>query len=285
MRAGNAEDDFSLGVYGKHLHVHSQKEWCVSPRLADLELALRTWTEARDPESNNVFSKKTDIASATLPFDMANIVPSPLLFGHLGNHIIDSHLGQSLVEKWRWTALLESEIPENFQGHLSPAQSKLCKKLQAQLNKLPPSLSPMQRLSLTPVPFLTSDKFSLLKAQFGTNEVLRSMKDQQLWPAIEDKSKYTLEYVKTHTCGWTVGPFDFCGHAHVIGEGARGQFKGLCFWHQDMTDKKKLLMKHSWDVRSQYPEGMHKLNLASLEAEKKWRQSRKKQIQEAILSA
>ncbi|KAJ7631996.1 hypothetical protein DFH06DRAFT_1140340 [Mycena polygramma] len=71
---------------------------------------------------------------------------------------------------------------------------------------------------------------------------------QQQWKHV-DQSKYLMEYVKKRSLRWTVGPADFCGHAHVIGQGIRGQLKGFCFWHQDMSDKQKLLMKTNWTAQ------------------------------------
>ncbi|KAJ7178028.1 hypothetical protein C8R46DRAFT_1188145, partial [Mycena filopes] len=32
---------------------------------------------------------------------------------------------------------------------------------------------------------------------------------EQLWPAVNEKAKFEIKYIKTHTLGWTVGPCDF----------------------------------------------------------------------------
>ncbi|KAJ7680770.1 hypothetical protein DFH06DRAFT_1164140 [Mycena polygramma] len=380
MLAGNAPDDFSLGAnvkdqldYGKHLRVHAQKEWHVNPRLANLvreynQLAINTRKEAQDLSRANIFIQKTDITTAIHPFDLSNIAPALLQFGHLGDRILDSYRGRSLVEKKRWANLLANEIPENIMTvspkFLSKPQKKLRQTLDQFMKTLPDSLSPFQRLALTPTPCLSADEIQLLEAQFGTvnpitkyfqelrHNILKNMKGAKrsestkpklpfqfdpdslsllpeserpsrlpvillrvknekrgkVWTVLEppwievlkkvkvgnknkmigtgqwkhvDESKYLMEHVKKRSLGWTVGPADFCGHAHVIGQGIRGRSKGLCFWHQDMPDKQKLLMKANWTARSKYPSGMRHLEHASLGAEKQWRTSRQTSIRQA----
>jgi hypothetical protein len=58
------------------------------------------------------------------------------------------------------------------------------------------------------------------KTQRNTTQLVGT--GNQLWPPV-DKSKHLIEYVKRKTLGWTVGPADFCGNAHIIGEGGRGR--------------------------------------------------------------
>ncbi|KAJ7501852.1 hypothetical protein B0H11DRAFT_1991418 [Mycena galericulata] len=350
MLEGNTSDDFSLGAsvqdqkeYSTHLRVHGKKEWHVSPQLAELvrdynDIAIRTKVEAQDSANrSNIFIPKADIASATHPFDLSNIAPTLLCFGHLG---------ELIVGKKRWTALLKDEIPDDLMTcnvhFLSAGQKKLRKALHNYVRRLPCDLSPFQRLSLTPIPCLSLEELNLLSLQFGNtnpvaqyfrdyqNEVLHNLtgakrpptmtpklpfrldlqslsllpdprrpcrlptnllhiKNQkrgkiwtvleapwmeqqkrvevgpngkskkmqvntglQLWPKVEDSWKFLISYIKTKTLGWTVGPCDFCGHGHVIGTGVRGRFKGLCFWHQDMSDEQMLLMQKNWTSRSQW---------------------------------
>ncbi|KAJ7631995.1 hypothetical protein DFH06DRAFT_1337513 [Mycena polygramma] len=189
MLAENAPDDFSLGTnvkdqldYGKHLRVHAQKEWHVNPRLAKLvreynRLAINTLQEAQDlPLLANIFIKKTDITAAIHPFDLSNIAPVLLQFGHLGDQILDSYKGRSLVETKRWANLLANEIPENImtvsRKFLSKPQKKLCQTLEHFTKMLPDSLSPFQRLALTPTPFNPITKYF----QELRHDILKNMK-------------------------------------------------------------------------------------------------------------
>ncbi|KAJ6580591.1 hypothetical protein B0H10DRAFT_1962501 [Mycena sp. CBHHK59/15] len=82
---------------------------------------------------------------------------------------------------------------------------------------------------------------------------------EHLWALIPDKNKHTIEYVKKHTLGWTVGLYDFTGHGQRIGQGGRGL---------DLTDKQKILAKCNWECQSTYPLGMRKLDLVSWRREK-----------------
>jgi hypothetical protein len=66
------------------------------------ELAISTRREAQDPKlQNNIFVKKTDMASAVHPFDLSNIAIPLLTFGHLGSEIVGPD---------RWKNLLTQEI-------------------------------------------------------------------------------------------------------------------------------------------------------------------------------
>jgi hypothetical protein len=63
------------------------------------DIAIRTRMEAQDTTNqSNIFVPKADIASATHPFDLSNIAPSLLCFGHLG---------ELIVGEQRWAALLK----------------------------------------------------------------------------------------------------------------------------------------------------------------------------------
>ncbi|KAJ7456743.1 hypothetical protein B0H11DRAFT_2200061 [Mycena galericulata] len=321
MLEGNTSDDFSLGAsmqdqieYSTHLRVHGKKEWHVSPRLAELvrdynDIAICTRVEAQDSANrSNIFVPKADIASATHPFDLSNIAPTLLCFGHLG---------ELIVGKKRWTALLKDEIPDDLMTlaqYFRDYQNEVLHNLTGA--KRPPTMTPklpfrldLQSLSLLPDPrrpcrlptnllHIKNQKrgkiWTVLEApwmeqqkrvEVGPNGKSKKMQVNtglQLWPKVEDSWKFLISYIKTKTLGWTVGPCDFCGHGHVIGTGVRGRFKGLCFWHQDMSDEQMLLMQKNWTSRSQYPEGTRKLDQASLGAEKRWKLSRAKTIRDTV---
>ncbi|KAJ7508976.1 hypothetical protein B0H11DRAFT_1901747 [Mycena galericulata] len=177
MLEGNTSDDFSLGAsvqdqieYSTHLRVHGKKEWHSE------DIAICTKVEAQDSANrSNIFVPKADIASATHPFDLSNIAPTLLCFGHLRELIV----GQK-----RWTALLKDEIPDDLMTcnihFLSAGQKKLRKALHNYVRRLPCDLSPFQRLSLTPIPCLSLEELNLLSLQFGnTNPVAQYFRDYQ----------------------------------------------------------------------------------------------------------
>ncbi|KAJ7812341.1 hypothetical protein B0H13DRAFT_1926163 [Mycena leptocephala] len=124
---GFSAERWFLVEYGKYSCSWSER----------MELAISTRREAQDPKlQNNIFVKKTDMASAVHPFDLSNIAIPLLTFGHLGSEIVGPD---------RWKNLLAQEIPND----LMDASCQLLTKN---------SLSPMQRLSLTPIPLLSPDE-------------------------------------------------------------------------------------------------------------------------------
>jgi hypothetical protein len=52
-----------------------------------------------------------------------------------------------------------------------------------------------------------------------------------------------------------------------------------------MTIPQMHLMRRNWEARSDYPHGMRKIDLPSLQAEKQWQNSRHKMIKDAVKSA
>ncbi|KAJ7037365.1 hypothetical protein C8F04DRAFT_1180443 [Mycena alexandri] len=264
MLEGNTSDDFSLGAsvqdqieYSTHLRVHGKKEWhglqctplpfnMLQPLLTKSEdIAIRTRVEAQDTTNrSNIFVPKADIASATHPFDLSNIAPSLLCFGHLG---------ELIVGEQRWAALLKNEIPDNLMTlarYFRDYQNKVLRNLTGA--KRPPTMTPK-------LPFrIDRESLSLLPepqrpCRLPTNLLrIKNQKRGKIWTVLE--------------APWM----------------EQRVFKGLCFWHQDMSDEQKLLMQKNWTSRSQYPEGMRKLDQASLGAEKKWKSSRGKTIRDTV---
>ncbi|KAJ7164048.1 hypothetical protein C8R43DRAFT_946839 [Mycena crocata] len=241
-----------------------------------------------------LFFKKTDMSLAKHPFDLANISLSLLLIGHLGDHITDSHHGSSLHKTKQWETLL-SQIPPDLMttpaSRLTVGQQKLKDKIAARMKLLPNDLSPLQRLSLTPSPCLTPDEISLLKSQFGDINLITKYfrtvemrfcevpihlptflhkigkeKQGKIWTVLRP---LFMESKKRVVVGFD--PIKDQNITQLVSSGQQlwlevpdsSKFKGLCFWHEGMSDKQKLLMKRNWVAQSQYPEGMRKMDLDS----------------------
>jgi hypothetical protein len=93
------------------------------------------------------------MADAPWPFDLADLAPAVLLFGHLGPVIADN-----------WDSIYAQE-----------AVQATTKEMRDLYNKLPVTLTKKQRLSLKPMVDLSDDEKSFLLATYGstTNPIVR----------------------------------------------------------------------------------------------------------------
>ncbi|KAJ6623254.1 hypothetical protein B0H10DRAFT_2187153 [Mycena sp. CBHHK59/15] len=139
----------------------------------------------------------------------------------------------------------------------------------------PPFISQSSRMQVVPSGCLD---WLTINISRNTKKRLETLHDPLFTPqSTQLHHEYTINYIKTHTKGWTVGPYDFVGHGRSIQYGS-SSFIGLCFWHPDLSAGQMLAMKSSWDARSRYPQGMRKLAINQLTAEKNWRNKTKSTI-------
>jgi hypothetical protein len=93
-------------------------------------------------------------------FDLAELAPAVLLFGHLG---------PSIVKDW----------PQLFEREASQATTA---KMRTLFKKLPPHLTEAQRLSLKPIVDLTDDELSFLTTTFGSKNPIISYLEKREAP-------------------------------------------------------------------------------------------------------
>ncbi|KAJ6540076.1 hypothetical protein DFH09DRAFT_1090082 [Mycena vulgaris] len=268
-RNRNAPGEFAISaslkeqlVYPTKLRVHGKARATVSKCLAEAVrkynvrkynlASKRTHEEASKP----IFSRNNSLMSVDEhPFDLAELTPGLLLYGHLGNLIVGEH----------WDELLTQ----------SKADLKRDRILVEELNVLPAHLTRLQRLSLTPLTHLTEPEIALLRDSFGINPItayfnklyaskntpkvkinraeLSLFRDpienycptrlyavpqtnKTVWTLLDIPHRTedlqdvacfsqaelhirTFKHVKENTKGWTVGPLDFCGHGRVFNNG------------------------------------------------------------------
>ncbi|KAJ6602608.1 hypothetical protein DFH09DRAFT_1068992 [Mycena vulgaris] len=159
-RNRNAPGEFAISaslkeqlVYPTKLCVHGKARAPVSKRLAEAVpkynlASKRTHEEASKP----IFSRNNSLMSVNEhPFDLAELMPGLLLYGHLGNLIVGEH----------WDELLTQSKANLKRDHI----------LVEELNALPAHLTRLQRLSLTPLTHLTEPEIALLRDSFGINPI------------------------------------------------------------------------------------------------------------------
>ncbi|KAJ7814015.1 hypothetical protein B0H14DRAFT_2604459 [Mycena olivaceomarginata] len=134
--------------YSRMLSVH-KRQWCyMSQRKKRLVLQYNRLS------CQSHISTTTDaMKNAPWPFDLADLAPAVLLFGHLGPAIVDN-----------WDSMYNQE-----------AVLATTAEMRDLYRKLPATLTQIQRLSLKPMVDLTSDEKSLLIATYGstTNPIVR----------------------------------------------------------------------------------------------------------------
>ncbi|KAJ7147567.1 hypothetical protein C8R43DRAFT_953225 [Mycena crocata] len=239
MQAGNKQDEFSLGTsiqdqisYTETLRVHGKKEWHASSRLdshhgsslhktkqwetllSQIPPDLMTTPASRLTVGQRKLKDKIAARMKLLPNDLSplqrlSLTPSPCLTPDEIS-LLKSQFGDiNLITKYfRTVEMRFCEVPIRLPTFLH----KMGKEKQGKIWTV---LRPL---------FMESKKrvvvgFDPIKDQNITQLVSSG---QQLWLEVPDSSKYLIEYVKKHTLGWTVGPFDFCGNACIISEGVRG---------------------------------------------------------------
>ncbi|KAJ7070375.1 hypothetical protein B0H15DRAFT_807095 [Mycena belliarum] len=296
--------------YVETLRTHGRKRTYVSPVEAALidsynEASLNTWDESFKSQASsskqNLFShaRQTDMSKVLFPFDMGNVRSSVTKFGHLGP-IIAGDFWPTILEELGASPTILSKLEKDFR--------KLPKVIpEAQLLALKPQhlLEPYEREALpalmgeeNPIAtYFKQPRFSkkpythLVKMETRTGFIwttlippfislatrMRSRKnaDAKFKPldtvqGEHIRDEYTIDYIKNHTKGWTVGPYDFVGHGRT-GHYGGSSFVGLCFWHPDLSAGEMLALQASWDARSRYPVGMRKLAKDQIEPEKTWR--------------
>ncbi|KAJ7083051.1 hypothetical protein C8R43DRAFT_965420 [Mycena crocata] len=226
MQAGNKQDEFSLGTsiqdqisYSETLRVHGKKEWHASSRLdshhgSSLHKTKQweTLLSQIPPDLMTTPASRLTVGQRKLKDKIAApsfIDPSPCLTPDEIS-LLKSQFGDiNLITKYfRTVEMRFCEVPIRLPTFLH----KIGKEKQGKIWTV---LRPL---------FMESKKrvvvgFDPIKDQNITQLVSSG---QQLWLEVPDSSKYLIEYVKKHTLGWTVGPFDFCGNACIISEGVRG---------------------------------------------------------------
>ncbi|KAJ7171894.1 hypothetical protein C8R43DRAFT_944434 [Mycena crocata] len=257
MQAGNKQDEFSLGTsiqdqisYSETLRVHGKKEWHASSRLGKLVcdynipitvapctkpsngkhyclkylLILMTTPASCLTVGQRKLKDKIAARMKLLPNDLSplqrlSLMPSPCLTPDEIS-LLKSQFGDiNLITKYfRTVEMRFCEVVKGF--HLNSTQPI---RLPTFLHKIGKEKQGKIWTVLRPL-FMESKKrvvvgFDPIKDQNITQLVSSG---QQLWLEVPDSSKYLIEYVKKHTPGWTVGPFDFCGNACIISEGVRG---------------------------------------------------------------
>ncbi|KAJ7867229.1 hypothetical protein B0H14DRAFT_2572985 [Mycena olivaceomarginata] len=257
MLEGNTSDDFSLGAsvqdqieYSTHLRVHGKKEWHKKLRKMLHDFIRRL---------------PCDLS----PFQRLSLTPIPCLSLDEMN-LLSLEFGNT------------NPVAQYFRDY----QNKVLRNLTGA--KRPPTMTPK-------LPFrIDRELLSLLPeprhpCRLPTNLLrIKNQKRGKIWTVLETpwmeqqkrRSGSSWSKWKVKENEWKVKENTNQHRIATVANGVRGRFKGLCFWHQDMSDEQKLLMQKNWTSRSQYPDGMRKLDQASLGAEKKWKSSRSKTIRD-----
>ncbi|KAJ7769295.1 hypothetical protein B0H16DRAFT_1778749 [Mycena metata] len=241
-----------LVEYGKFLRVHGQSEWHLKV------IAIHTREEAQDKALQaDFFAPKADITAAVHPFDLSNIAPSVLCFGHLGGLIIGTDL---------WTRLLASEIPADL---ISSRNATVCGQA-SQRSLIPvavifdPYTAAFQRrvehtfVAVSIAQYFLNYQNSVLRTmkgeqvtwlqyrvEIGNNKTKLIPNGIQLWPVVTE----------SWTLGYTLGPVIFVRQAQKL--------------------ERAMLLVPGHDTRGA---GIRRMNQVFEVVEKKWRISRSKII-------
>ncbi|KAJ6628809.1 hypothetical protein B0H10DRAFT_1940189 [Mycena sp. CBHHK59/15] len=237
----NVDVDFSMNAsldqqlrYVETLRTHG--------RSRTHEASLKTWDEeflswSQSARENLFNPRTTDMSKVFLPFDLTNMLSSVTKFGHLGQLIAGDY--------WEGILLELVQHPQKL------------KQLEDEYCSLPKMLRPLELLFLKPIHLLTPKEsaelvcrasrdhrvqaYNVVKhlsGEDGDPDAPRSSASQPagnrnakkraetehdpLYTVQSEKTRdeSTIAHIKNKTKGWTVGPYDFVGHGHIIKHGS-----------------------------------------------------------------
>ncbi|KAJ7148651.1 hypothetical protein C8R43DRAFT_1128882 [Mycena crocata] len=92
--------------------------------------------------------------------------------------------------------------------------------------------------------------------------------------------KRTMEYLKTNTCLYTIGPLDFCGHAKAMQRMGGSWLIAPCHWHPRLSDEQQLWEWKVWTSIGTWRVGIQKQSKKGMATEKRLRAKVRKSLKE-----